>query len=70
MWWDNILVDRVKKQKEKVKTLDRMVAKLKDKFFFIDYMISLFRKLQNLRQKELNIREFTEELYRLFIRLT
>ena len=51
-----------------MKTWDRMDAKLKDKFFPIDYMISLFRKVQNLRQKELTVKEFIEEFYRLSIR--
>ena len=44
-----------------------MVAKLKDKFLPTDYMISLFRKLQNLRQKESTVNKFTKEFYKLLI---
>ena len=45
-----------------------MVAKLKAKLIPKDYQINLFRKLQNLRQKEMTIKEYTEEFYRLNIR--
>jgi hypothetical protein len=45
-----------------------MVAKLKDKFIPKDYHINLFRRLQNLRQKGMTIKEYTYEFYRLNIR--
>jgi uncharacterized protein YjbK len=34
-----------------------------------DYHINLFRELQNLRQKGLTVKEYTEEFYRLCIRV-
>ena len=46
-----------------------MVAKLKEKFIPKDYQINLFRKLQNLRQKSLLVKEYTEEFYRLNIKI-
>ena len=45
-----------------------MVAKLKAKFIPKDYQINLFRRLQNLRQKSLSVKEYTEEFYRLNIK--
>ena len=45
-----------------------MVAKMKDKFMPKDYQINLFRKLQNLRQKGMTVKEYTEEFYKLNIR--
>jgi hypothetical protein len=45
-----------------------MVAKLKAKFMPKYYQINLFRKLQNLRQKGMTVKEYTEEFYRLNIR--
>jgi hypothetical protein len=45
-----------------------MVAKLKAKFIPKDYQINMFRRLQNLRQKGLSVKEYTEEFYRLNIR--
>ena len=46
--WDNVKDDRVKKEKQKVRTWDKMVAKMKEKTLPIDYMISLFKKLKNM----------------------
>jgi hypothetical protein len=68
LWWDELQSDRRSKGKKKIKSWDRMVAKLKDKFIPKDYHINMFRKLQNLRQKELTVKDYTEEFYRLNIR--
>jgi peptidyl-tRNA hydrolase len=46
-----------------------MVAKMISKFIPKDYQINLFIRLQNLRQKILSIKEYTEEFYRLNIRV-
>ena len=45
-----------------------MIAKMKEKFIPRDYQITLFRRMQNLRQKLMTVREYTEEFYRLNIR--
>jgi hypothetical protein len=45
-----------------------MVAKMKAKFIPKDYQITLFRKMQNLRQKLMSVKEYTEEFYRINIR--
>jgi uncharacterized protein YjbK len=45
-----------------------MIAKMKAKFIPRDYQISLFRRMQNLRQKLMTVKEYTEEFYRLNIR--
>jgi hypothetical protein len=44
-----------------------MVAKMKDKFIPKYYQINLFKKLQNLRQKGMTVKQYTEEFYRLNI---
>jgi hypothetical protein len=51
LWWDELQADKRRKGKSKIKSWDRMVAKLKDKFIPKDYQLNLFRKLQNLRHK-------------------
>ena len=61
LWWDNVQVDILKKGKDKIKTCNRMVAKLKDKFLPADHTRTLFRKFQNLRQKEPAVQEFSKE---------
>ena len=45
-----------------------MIAKMKVKFIPRDYQITLFRRMQNLRQKLMTVKEYTEEFYRLNIR--
>jgi uncharacterized protein YjbK len=45
-----------------------MVAKMKAKFIPRDYQINLFRRMKNLRQKLMSVKEYTEELYRINIR--
>jgi hypothetical protein len=68
LWWDELQADRRCKGKSKIKSWDRMVAKLKAKFIPKDYQVNMFRKLQNLRQKGLSVKEYTEEFYKLNIR--
>jgi hypothetical protein len=68
LWWDELQAERRSKGKQKIKNWDRMVAKLKDKFIPKDYEINLFRKLQNLRQRSMTVKEYTKEFYRLNIR--
>jgi hypothetical protein len=69
LWWDELQVERRSKGKQKIKNWDRMVAKMKAKFMPKDYQINLFRKLQNLRQKGMILKEYMEEFYKLKIGL-
>jgi hypothetical protein len=66
-WWDELQVKCKRKGKKKIKNWDRMVAKIKEKFIPMDYQINMFRRLQNLRQKILSVKEYIE-FYRLNIR--
>jgi hypothetical protein len=68
LWWDELQADRRCKGKHKIKSWDRMIAKMKEKFIPRDYQITLFRRMQNLRQKLMMVKEYTEEFYRLNIR--
>jgi hypothetical protein len=68
LWWDELQVDRHSKGKPKIKSWDRMIANMKAKFIPRDYQIILFRRMQNLRQKMMTVKEYTEEFYRLNIR--
>jgi hypothetical protein len=45
-----------------------MVAKMKAKFIPKDYQINLFRRMQNLRQTLMSVKEYTEEFYKINIR--
>jgi hypothetical protein len=68
LWWDELQADRHSKGKQKIKSWDRMIAKMKAKFIPRDYQITLFRRMQNLRQKLMTVKEYTEEFYKLNIR--
>jgi uncharacterized protein YjbK len=46
-----------------------MVAKMKEKFIPRDYQITLFWRMQNLRQKLMLVKEYTEEFYKINIRV-
>jgi hypothetical protein len=45
LWWDELQADRHCKGKEKIKSWDRMVAKMKSKFIPKDYQITLFQRM-------------------------
>jgi hypothetical protein len=60
LWWDELQADRRSKGKQKIKRWDRMIAKMKEKFIPRDYQITLFRRMQNLRQKLMTVKEYTE----------
>ena len=45
-----------------------MTAKLKGKFLPKDYKLILFRKIKNIKQKSMTVREYTEEFYKVNIR--
>jgi hypothetical protein len=68
LWWDALQADRCCKGKQKIKSWDRMIMKMKVKFIPRDYQITLFRRMQNLRQNLMTVKEYTEEFYRLNIR--
>jgi hypothetical protein len=68
LWWDELQADRRSKGKQKIKIWDRMISKMKAKFIPRDYQITLFRRMQKLRQKLMTVKEYTEEFYKLNIR--
>ena len=67
LWWDGVQEERILKHKAKINSWSRMTTKLKGKFLPKYYMLSLFRKMQNLRQKSMTVREYTEEFYKVNI---
>jgi predicted CDP-diglyceride synthetase/phosphatidate cytidylyltransferase len=45
--------------KQKIKSWDRMITTMKAIFIPRDYQITLFRRMQNLRQKLMTVKEYT-----------
>ncbi|MDF3680986.1 hypothetical protein P3S38_28840 [Enterobacter hormaechei] len=66
--WEHLQTDRQRRGKEKIRTWLKMVNKVKNKFLLADYQVSLLRKMQNLRQRDMSVKEYTKEFYRLDIR--
>eukprot|EP00253_Pinus_taeda_P031415 PITA_31415 len=69
LWWDSVQNERKRLKKAPIKTWTRMVAKLKGRFLPRDYQIALHRQVQNLRQRGLTVKEYTEEFYRVNLRV-
>jgi hypothetical protein len=68
LWWDGVQAERKRNNKQPIKSWDIMVAKLKGKFLPKYYQLALYRQMQNLRQRFLVVREYTEEFYKVNIR--
>jgi hypothetical protein len=69
LWWDELQADRRCKGNQRIKSWDRMFTKMKSKFIPKDYQINLFRRMKNLRQKGMIVKEYTEDFYKLNIRV-
>lgn len=46
-----------------------MVAKLKGMFLLVDYAIQMYKKLQGLKQRDIDVKNYTKEFYKLSIRV-
>ena len=68
LWWEHMQTNRQRRGKEKIRTWPKMVNKVKNKFLPTHYQVNLLRKMQNLKQKDMTMKEYTEEFYRLDIR--
>ena len=49
LWWEHLQTNRQRRRKEKIITWLKMVNKVNNKFLLVDYQVSLFRKMQNLK---------------------
>ena len=55
--WDMYQKDRVDHGPEKIRAWKKMVIKIKEKFLRVSYQQNLWRQVQNLRQKDVYVRE-------------
>jgi len=69
IWWKEVQLDRNRRGIEKITKWDRMVTKLKNQFIPVDYELELLKRLQNLRQKDKSMKEYTEEFHKMIIRI-
>ena len=66
-WWKEL--QKYSKEGElKITRWRLMVTKLKAKFIPADYELELFKRLQNLKQRDISVKDYIEEFYKLTIR--
>ena len=68
LWWDSVQAERRRKNKPLIRSWDRMVEKMRAKFFPKYYQLSLYRQVHNLSQRLLMVREYTKEFYKVNLR--
>ena len=61
LWWKELQRDREEEGEMKITRWRLMVTKLKVKFILANYELELFKKLQNLKQKDMTVKDYTEE---------
>lgn len=67
LWWKELQRDREEEGEMKISRWRLMVTNLKVKFIPGDYELELFKRLQNLKQKDMFVKDYTEEFYKLTI---
>ena len=68
LWWNSVQTERRNKGKLPIKNWDNMVAKLRGKFPPKYFQISLFKQIQNLKQRTTTMKEYIEEFYKINLR--
>ena len=69
LWWDSVQAERKNKNNVVIKIWDRMIATMRGKLLPKYYQLSLYRQMQNLRQRSLIVREYTYEFYMVNLRV-
>ncbi|KAK2966379.1 hypothetical protein RJ640_021523 [Escallonia rubra] len=67
-WWKHYQNDRDSRRKAKIQRWDKMKEKLKAQFLPRDYDQTLYQRVQNLRQHEKTVKEYTQEFHKLSLR--
>jgi hypothetical protein len=68
IWWENLKKKREREGKRKIKTWEKMRRELTRKFLPVHYYQDNFLQLQNLRQKNLSVEEYTREFEKLMMK--
>lgn len=67
-WWKHFQNDREIQGKGKIRRWNKMKEKLKTQFLPRECEQTLYQRIQNLRQREKNVKEYTQEFHRLSLR--
>ena len=68
LWWTNLLAKRVRQGKSKIRTWEKMKAKLKDRFLPPNYIQNNYSLLHHLTQGSMSVEEYTREFEKLLIK--
>jgi len=68
LWWTNLCAKRVRNHKGKIRTWEKMRAKLKSRFLPPSYVQDSYAQLHSLTQGNMSVDEFTREFEKLLIK--
>jgi len=68
LWGTNLCAKRIRNQKEKIQTWEKMKAKLKARLLPSLYIQDNYAELHNLTQGSMSVDEYTREFEKLLIR--
>ena len=68
LWWTNLLTKRVRQGKGKIRTWEKMKAKLKARFLPPNYIQNNYASLHHLTQGSMTVEEYTREFEKLLIK--
>ena len=60
-WWENLKRQRQRDDKKKIETWEKMKKELKRKYLPFHYRQDIFLKIQNLKQQNLTVDEYSAE---------
>ena len=60
LWWDCIQVERWKNGRPKITSWYTMIEKMKEKFLPSDCKVQMYKKMQCLRQRDLDVKGCTK----------
>ena len=59
IWWDELHIHRERRGKSSINSWDKILNKIKSQFMPKEYQLNILRQLQNLRQKDMTVKEYT-----------
>ncbi len=67
-WWNFVQNERLDEGKEPISTWKRMKAEVKKQFVPEDYEVLINQRLQNLKQRDMDVSGYTQEFHNLTLR--
>ena len=67
-WWNFLQNERLDENKEKIATWKKMKAKIRKQFIPEDYEVLVHKRLEDLRQRDLDVKTYTQEFHNLTLK--